>query len=396
MSILEWDPIETDKPTEWTAPSVKMNLRHYLSKLKFPPRAHDPVRIQVHFYDQKACNAVDMVRKTDYPEWSAMNSSTTALNIFPVKNSVLGINEITLHKTIVAMEKTEWTLSPTDHFHPYTPMDFNFFNRVPAQLRGKIDENHIFDMLCNEKAFLSHVHARAHSANTPDAYLEILKIAPLKPIYQRMLVKAVMMLISTCKSAMLGQTPLTVSQLISDFRANFKSRMVMLYVTTFTLSVDKGFLNGDHFNRAMGLRSTQEWENFEAYLRRQCFTLRHNMDVEFVKNKMNLFLDEQASTWPQQSENLATLKTFFNTQYESTAMLTQASDQLARLFWMLHRCPDKIAHNFRYVLQDPQVRRRLEKHNKGLDKNHLRRIAADEDENAYVLSYANLVDTSKE
>ena len=396
MATIEWDPIESSKPTQWKIPSIKMNLRHYLSKLKYPPKSHDPIRMQAHFYDQKACTAVDDVRRADYPVWTSADSSQTAIKIFPTKHMVLGINELTLKKTIEEMEKMEWTLSPTDQFQPYTPMELNFFNRMPAQLRGKIDENHIFDMLCNEKAFLTHVHARAHSPDTPDAYLEILKIAPLQAIYKRLVLKAVMMLLSTCKASANENTTLTIAQLITDFRANFKSRMIMLFVTTIALSCDVGFLNGDHYRRAMGLRNVLEWENFEKYLRQKCFTLRHNMDVDFIKKKTDQFLDKQARTWPRHSEHLATLKEFFNSQYESTALLTQASDQLARLFWMLDKCPGKIAHNFRYVLQDPQVRRRLEKYNKKLDQNHLRRIAADEDENAYVLSYANLVDATKE
>ena len=170
----------------------------------------------------------------------------------------------------------------------------------------------------------------------------------------------------------------------------------MLFVCTFGLSCDTGFLDGNHFSRAMGLRNAAEWENFEKFLREKCFCLRHNMDIQYVKNKTDDFLDKQASQWPNQAENLAKLKEHFNTQFESTATLAQATDQLSRLLWMLHKCPDKIAFNFRYVLQDPQLRRRLEKYNKKLDKNHLRRIAADEEENAYVLSYANLVDSTKE
>lgn len=324
-----------------------MNLRHYLSKLKFPPQAHDPIKVQVHLYDVTACGEIDKVRDAELPNWTRAKSSTTAIPIFPTKNKCLGLDTVRVEKIAKVMESISWTLSPTDQFQPYTPYEFHLSDRMPAQLRGKIDEEHIFEMLTNEKAFMAHIHPRAHSSDTPEAYLEILKIAPLQTIFKNLVVKAHMMLVSTLKASANGDTTLTIAQLIKDFQVNFKPRMIMLFVSTIMLSCDTGFINGNHFSRALGLRNAEEWANFEKFLQQSCFALRHNMDVNFVKRKMVNFLEEQKRTWPNQSENLEILLDFFNKQFDSTAVLTQASDQLARLVWMLHKCPDKIAHNFR-------------------------------------------------
>ena len=109
------------------------------------------------------------------------------------------------------------------------------------------------------------------------------------------------------------------------------------------------------------------------------------MDPTILKEKTEDYLDRAAREWPDVASQIESVKTYFVDKFESTATLSQATNQLAKLLWMLHKCPNKIAHLFRYVLADPQVRRRLEKHNTKLDKNHLRRIAAEEEENLYVL-----------
>ena len=212
MPLIQWDPISMDQKL-WQIPNTRLNLRHYLTKLKYPPQAHDPIRIKIHLFDQKACDKADFPRDQELPNWTRSNSSKTAMALFPIKDVVLGLDENRVQKVMKAMESLNWSLSPTDNFQPYTPMEFSMFERMPAVLRGKIDEDHTFDMLCNERAFLSHVHSRAHSADTPEAYLEILKIAPLQAIYKRLVVKAFMMLLATCKASANGQTPLTISQL---------------------------------------------------------------------------------------------------------------------------------------------------------------------------------------
>lgn len=349
LAVIDRDPTDPDEENQslWHIPYTCINLRHYLSKMKYPPQPHDPIRIQMHLYDATACVEADQVNDAGFPTWTRAKSSATANPIFPVKNHVLGLDINRVKKIAKEVESIAWTLSPTDHFQPYTPFEFYLSDRMPAQLRGRINEEHIFEMLSNEKAFMAHIHPRARSSDTPEAYLEILKIAPLATIFKKLVVKAFMMLLSTLRSAANGETTLSISQLISDFKANFKSRMVMLFVGTISLSCDTGFLNGNHFSRAMGLRNAEEWKNFEKFLQNSCFALRHNMDINFVKKKMENFLEKQRRIWPNQSENLANLLQFFNEQYDSTAVLTQASDQLARLFWMLHKCPDKIAHNFR-------------------------------------------------
>ena len=109
------------------------------------------------------------------------------------------------------------------------------------------------------------------------------------------------------------------------------------------------------------------------------------MNPALIKEKTEAYLDAAASEWPSLSGKIMELKQYFGSKFDSTAVLAQATDQLSKLLWMLHRCPNKLAHLFRYVLADPQVRRRLEKYNPKLDKNHLRRIAAEESENLYVL-----------
>ena len=109
------------------------------------------------------------------------------------------------------------------------------------------------------------------------------------------------------------------------------------------------------------------------------------MDPTLLKEKTEEYLERAAREWPDVASQISSLKAYFVEKFDSSATLSQATNQLAKLLWMLHKCPNKIAHLFRYVLADPQVRRRLEKHNAKLDKNHLRRIAAEEEENLYVL-----------
>ena len=126
-------------------------------------------------------------------------------------------------------------------------------------------------------------------------------------------------------------------------------------------------------------------KQIKAHLSNNVFQLRHNMDPTILKEKTEDYLDRAAREWPDVASQIESVKAYFVDKFESTATLSQATNQLAKLLWMLHKCPNKIAHLFRYVLADPQVRRRLEKHNTKLDKNHLRRIAAEEEENLYVL-----------
>ena len=204
------------------------------------------------------------------------------------------------------------------------------------------------------------------------------------------MVKAVLLLVSALKSSANGDLELTIPQLIKDFKENFKSRMVMLFVSTFLLSCESGFLNGNEFNQVIHYRTLQEWERHEKFLVERSFALRHNMDPALVKSKVDVYLQKATEEWKDFAGEIRSLISFFNKHYESTAVLAQSVDQLSRLLWMLHKCPDKIAFNFRYVLVDPQVRRRLQKFNRKLDKNHIRRIEADEVEQVYVLSYQNL------
>ena len=213
----------------------------------------------------------------------------------------------------------------------------------------------------------------------------VLKLADLKQIYQRLVVKATIMLISTLKETAKGGTTLTMTQLLTDFQKNFRSRIVVLFTSTFLLSCDPGFLNGQIFNNAINIRTADDWERYKDYLTSNLFALRHNMNPELIKKKTEAYLDAAATEWPTVSEKILELKKYFGEKFDSTAVLAQATDQVAKLCWMLHKCPSKIAHLFRYVLADPQVRRRLEKFNTKLDKNHLRRIAAEEAESQYVL-----------
>ena len=176
-----------------------------------------------------------------------------------------------------------------------------------------------------------------------------------------------------------------MSQLLADFQQNFRSRIVMLFVNTFLLSCDPGFLNGNVFHRAINIRDADDWERYKEYLSLNLFSLRHNLDPKVIKQKTEQYLEAAAEEWPSLKEKILNLKKYFDEKFESTATLAQSMNQLSKLLWMLHKCPSKIAHLFRYTLADPQVRRRLEKHNKKLDKSHLRRIAAEESENQYVL-----------
>ena len=159
----------------------------------------------------------------------------------------------------------------------------------------------------------------------------------------------------------------------------------MLFVSTFLLSCDQEFLNGAIFTRALNIRDAEAWDRFKEYLSVHCFSMRHNLDPSVLKEKTEKYLDAAATEWPTLSARVKELKKYFSDKFESTAVLSQATNQLAKLCWMLHKCPNKLAHLFRYVLADPQVRRRLEKHNSKLSKSHLRRIAAEESENLYVL-----------
>ena len=207
----------------------------------------------------------------------------------------------------------------------------------------------------------------------------------MQQIYQRQVVKATIMLVSSVKEAAQSGSTLKMTQLIADFQRNFRTRIIMLFVSTFLLSCDEGFINGDVFNKAIHIRTAEDWDNYKNYLSNTLFSLRHNMDPTIIKEKTEKYLDAAASEWPTISEKILELKKYFESKFDSTAVLSQAMDQLSKLLWMLHKCPDKIAHLFRYVLADPQVRRRLEKFNKKLDKSHCRRIAAEESENLYVL-----------
>ena len=218
----------------------------------------------------------------------------------------------------------------------------------------------------------------------------------MQQIYQRMVVKATFMLISALKEAAKGvknrealaegvTTTMSMENLLADFQRNFRSRIVMLFVSTILLSCDKSFLNGDIFNKIIHIKDAEAWERYKTYLTDHCFALRHNMNPQILKEKTEKYLDAAAGEWPTLSARIKDFKKYFAEKFDSTAVLSQATNQLAKLFWILHRCPSKLAHLFRYVLADPQVRRRLQKHNPKLDKSHLRRIEAEESENLYVL-----------
>ena len=71
------------------------------------------------------------------------------------------------------------------------------------------------------------------------------------------------MLISVLKEAANGSTTLSMEQLLADFQRNFRNRIVMLFVSTFLLSCDKSFINGDIFNRAIHICDADEWEKFK-------------------------------------------------------------------------------------------------------------------------------------
>ena len=74
------------------------------------------------------------------------------------------------------------------------------------------------------------------------------------------------MLISTLKQASMENAARKMPDLISDFKRNFRPRIVMLFVNTFVLSCETGFLNGDTFNRAIHIREADDWERFKEGL----------------------------------------------------------------------------------------------------------------------------------
>ena len=171
FSLLENDPM--DHECEWhITEQATTNLKFYLSKLKYPPRKSDGLKIQFHFIDSTLAKKCDEVQTDLWPEWSQAYNGGIPPYVFGHRDSVFGYKPSRILEVKKAFEDWICPLGSEEAFRPFVAMNLDITEHFPPSLEGKMEQSHIWDMLTTEKAFYNHIFLSTATPDAPAAYLE--------------------------------------------------------------------------------------------------------------------------------------------------------------------------------------------------------------------------------
>lgn len=81
------------------------------------------------------------------------------------------------------------------------------------------------------------------------------------------MVKSCLMLFAVLETSF-DKTTAELEDIIADWNVNFKEKLVILFVNTFALSVEKEFLNGNIFQDSLRIKTPEQWTAFAENIKK--------------------------------------------------------------------------------------------------------------------------------
>ena len=92
------------------------------------------------------------------------------------------------------------------------------------------------------------------------------------------MIKQTLMMFAVVETAF-DKTTAELEDIIADWNLRFKENLVILFVNTFALSVEKEFLNGNIFADSLRIKTAEQWNAFAENIRTSKSINSHIHDI---------------------------------------------------------------------------------------------------------------------
>ena len=241
----ENDPLNKDQP--FRLPPRFFNLRKYLSHLEWPPAKYAAFEIRIQLFERNACRVLSTYKEKEYSDAYKLDWIPTDPNAEP-KRMLFRYTKKRADEIRQLYSELQFSIGE-DSIRPFLGMKLNLISKTPAAFAERGTKDELFSSLSTERSFMGQIYNQAESVHTPDAYKSVLKLMDIEGLVKRAMIKSLLILLAMLED----DESQTVDKdiLVADWKRTFKEKVVMLVVTTFVFSADKGFLNGEIFARSV-------------------------------------------------------------------------------------------------------------------------------------------------
>ena len=239
------DPTDSTKP--FRLPPDCFNLRKYLSHLPWPPAKYAAFHIRIQLYEKEACQWLNTYKIEEFPTYLQLHVDPPNPPVEP-QQMLFQYSKKKADAIRESYAQLQFSIGD-DNIKPFQGLKLHLATKTPAAFAEKFSKDDLFMSLQTERAFMGQIYNQAESIHTPEAYKAVLRLMDVENMVKRAMIKAFLILLAMLEDP--ESQSVDKDMLVADWKRTFKEKVVMLFTTSFVLSADKGFINGEIFARSV-------------------------------------------------------------------------------------------------------------------------------------------------